>query len=156
MSNPTRQRFRNRIRAVMTHINYLSFEGQARLAKEAGISPSAVSRLVRGESNPSFAHVLSLLKVFEKHLGKRIDPRDLLTMDGQYPTPSVCELCGCRGCLPEQFYNLDGTMKEQFKHIKSGEWSLLPEEGGTDLLENRLRRESRKRNPSSRSSEGER
>ena len=133
MANPIRQQYRNRIRAIMAHINYLSFEGQARLAREAGISPSAISRLVRGETNPSFTHVLALLRVFEKHLGKRIDPRDILILDGDYPTPSVCELCDCKGCLPDQFYNSDGTIKEEFKHIKPGEWSLLPDvktEGG--------------------------
>ena len=112
----------------MAHINYLSFEAQARLAREAGVSPSAISRLIRGESNPSFANVLAIHRVFEKHLGKRIDPRDIITMEGNYPTPSVCELCNCKGCLPEQFYHKDGSLKEEYKGVKSGEWSLLPDE----------------------------
>lgn len=111
----------------MSHINYLSFEGQARLAREAGVSQSALSRLIRGESSPSFAYVLAILRVFEKHLGKRIDPRDLLNMDGNYPTPSVCDLCNCRGCLPEQFYDAHEKIKEEYKGVKPGEWSLLPE-----------------------------
>ena len=111
----------------MSHINYLSFEGQARLAREAGVSPSAISRLVRGETNPSFAHVLAILRVFEKHLGKRIDPRDILSIDGNYPTPSVCELCCCKGCLPAQFYDDDEKIKAEYRNVKSGEWSLLPE-----------------------------
>ena len=66
----------------MAHINYLSFEAQARLARKAGVSPSAISRLIRGEYNPSFANVLAIHQMFEKHLGKRIDPRDIITMEG--------------------------------------------------------------------------
>ena len=88
----------------MAHINYLWIEGQARLAKKnLGYLPHSVSRMVRGKSTPSLAAVLVITRVLEQRFGKRIRSRDMLNFDGQYPTPSVCDLCGCKGCLPEGF-----------------------------------------------------
>ena len=106
----------------MAHINFLSIEGQARLAREAGVSPSVVSRTARGVSAPSFAVVLALTRALEKRLNKRIDPRDILNFDGEYPTPSVCDLCGCTGCLPDAFYTKDDELKPEYRGVSSRDW----------------------------------
>ena len=124
MNHPLRQNAGNRIKAVMAHINRYTIQGQARLAADAGISRSAVSRCLRGESNPSFSLVMAMTTALEAQVGRRIDPRELLTFDGRYPTPSVCDLVGCRGCLPDEVYADDDTVKPEYRHVKPGAWNL--------------------------------
>ena len=46
---------RNRIRALMEHSTRYAFMGEARLAKDCGVSCAAISRLMGGKSSPSFA-----------------------------------------------------------------------------------------------------
>src|SRR4051812_23859914 len=92
----------NRFSDVMAHHSRYSFKGVSRLARDAGVSPSSVSRLISGKMNPSFLMVARLAKAIEKHTGVRIDPRDLLSENGDFPTPFVCDLVGCKGCLPDQ------------------------------------------------------
>jgi len=123
MEHPRRQEAHNRIKAVMVHINRYAFQGQARLAADAGVSRSAVSRFLSGQSSPSFSLVFALTAALEQQLGKRIDPRELLTFSGVYPTPCVCDLVGCRGCLPEEVYSEDGTVKPEYRSLKPGAWS---------------------------------
>lgn len=108
----------------MAHTSRYSFSGQARLAQDTGLSRAAVSRMLSGQSSPSFALVLAVTAALEKQLGKRIDPRELLTFSGEYPTASVCALCGCRGCLPDEAYRPDGTLRPEFRRVRPGEWSL--------------------------------
>lgn len=88
----------NRLRVVMAHTTRYAFKGEARLALDAGVSKSAVSRLVNGLSSPSFAVVSAIAHALEKRLGRSLDPRELVSFDGNYPTLSACALCGCRGC----------------------------------------------------------
>lgn len=88
----------NRLRLVMAHTTRYAFKGEARLASDAGVSKSAVSRLVNGLSSPSFAVVSAIAHALEKRLGRPLDPRELVSFNGRYPTPSACALCGCRGC----------------------------------------------------------
>ncbi|MCX6382468.1 MAG: helix-turn-helix transcriptional regulator [Armatimonadetes bacterium] len=126
--NPIRRRARNRIQQIMIHTSRYSFMGQARLAEDAGVSRSALSRILSGQSNPSFALVMALHTTLEKELGKRIDPREVLSLDGTYPTPSVCELVGCKGCLPANFYDRADNIKEEFREVPSGQWSIAPKE----------------------------
>ena len=90
----------NRILALMAHTSRYAFQGETRLAHDAGVSKSAVSRLLRGHSNPSFALVVALTRALEKRVGRPLDPRDLISLDGHYPTATACELAGCKGCLP--------------------------------------------------------
>ena len=124
MEPSTRRIASNRIAAIMTHCNRYSFQGQARLAKDAGISRSAVSRMLAGRSNPSFALVMAVTQALEEQLGRHIDPRELVSLDGSYPTPFVCDLCGCRGCLPAQVYDDCDAVKPEYRHIRPGRWSL--------------------------------
>lgn len=125
-----RQRVYNRVVGVMLHTRRYSFRPQARLAKDAGVCPSTVSRFLSGESNPSFALVMAITRALEEQLGRRVDPRELVSMDGTYPTASVCELCGCRGCLPPQVYREDDTVRPEYGHIRSGSWALGTPGGG--------------------------
>jgi transcriptional regulator with XRE-family HTH domain len=121
------RRVYNRILAVMQHVPWYSFKRQSRLAQDAGVSESSVSRLLRGKVDPSFYLMTAVSKALEARLKQKLDPRELVSYDGKFPTPSVCELAGCKGCLPEEVYEMDDTLKPQFKDIKPGRWSALPE-----------------------------
>lgn len=83
----------------MAHTTRYAFGGESRLARDAGVSKSALSRLVNGLSHPSFNIVCALTAALEKQLGRPVDPREILSLHGHYPTASVCELCGCKGCF---------------------------------------------------------
>lgn len=114
----------NRILALMAHTTRYAFKGETRLAADAGVSKSAVCRLLNGQSSPSFALVVAITHALEKHLKRRLDPRDLISLDGAYLTTSACELAGCKGCLPTEAYDENNRLKPEFKHIKPGQWSV--------------------------------
>ncbi len=121
----------NRILALMAHTSRYAFKGESRLAHDAGVSKSAVCRLLNGQSSPSFALVSALTRALEPHLqrglcGQRLDPHELISLDGTYPTASACELAGCKGCLPAQAYDQENRLRPEFKEMKPGEWSLSP------------------------------
>ena len=116
----------NRILALMAHTTRYAFQGETRLAKDAGVSKSAVSRLLTGQSSPSFALVVALTKALEKRLGRPLDPRDLISVDGVYPTASACELAGCKGCLPAEAYDANNCLRPEYKNVKPGQWSVSP------------------------------
>ena len=116
----------NRVEAVISHVPWYSFKSQARLAADLGFSKSAVSRLIRGECSPSFAFAYCLTKTIEKRLGKPIDVRELFSLDGTYPTPSACELVGCRNCLPSEAYDKDDNLRPEYKQVPAGQWSVSP------------------------------
>jgi transcriptional regulator with XRE-family HTH domain len=88
----------NRVIELMAHTTRYAFKCETRLAHDAGVSKSAVCRLVLGRTSPSYALVTALTRALEKALGMPLDPREMVSTDGTYPTPSVCELVGCRGC----------------------------------------------------------
>ena len=108
----------------MAHVPRYSIRGQARLAGDAGVSRSAVCRFLAGKANPSFSMVMALTRALEEKTGRRIDPRELVSVDGTFPTSSVCELCGCRGCLPPQAYAADDTLRPEYRAARPGEWAL--------------------------------
>jgi len=127
----------NRILALMAHTNRYAFKGESRLASDAGVSKSAVCRLLNGQSSPSFALVSSITRALELHLqrgleGRRLDPHELISLDGTYPTASACALAGCRGCLPAEAYDEHNRLKPEFKDAKPGLWSLSPTHAATD------------------------
>lgn len=107
----------------MTHTRRYAFRGESRLADDAGISRAALNRLVRGTSSPSFVHVVALTQALERALGRSLDPREVVSLDGSYPTASVCELCSCRGCLPAEAYDEENRLRPEFKDVKPGHWS---------------------------------
>ncbi len=71
----------------MAHTTRYAFKGEGRLASDAGVSKSAVSRLVNGLSSPSFAVVSAIAHALEKRLGRPLDPRELVSFNGCYAAP---------------------------------------------------------------------
>lgn len=113
----------NRFGDVAAHTTRYAFKGVARLARDAGVSPSAVSRLINGKMNPSFLMVARITGALERELGYRIDPRDLVAENGEFLRRYACDLIdGCRGCLPESATDEFGDTKEAFKGIEPGRW----------------------------------
>lgn len=127
MPNGRRTVPRNRIAAVMEHTTQYAIEGRARLARDAGVSKSAVSRLVKGECVPSSTLLMAVTQALEAALGRTLDPREIVSQDGNYPTPNVCDLCGCPGCLPDRAYDEDGSLRPQWEGVEPGQWSLRKE-----------------------------
>ncbi len=121
-----RPRLHNRMHVIMAHTSRYSFEGQARLAKDIGVSRSTISRAVGERSRPSFALVQKVTAALEQALGKRLDAREIFSLDGMYPTASGCKLCGCPGCMPEEAYDARGNLRPAFRNLKPGDWSFSP------------------------------
>jgi len=110
----------------MAHTTRYAFKGESRLAADSGVSKSAVNRLIHGQSSPSFALVCALTKALEKHLGTTLDPREVISFDGIYPTASVCELAGCKGCLPTEAYDESNILRPEYRDVEPGQWSVPP------------------------------
>ena len=115
----------NRIVAAMIHTSRYAFKGKARLAADCGVAPSTICRFLLGQCSPSFSLVSAVTAALEKQLGVTIDPRELVSRDGAYPTPSICALCGCKGCLPDEAYDDEERIKPEYRHLKSGQWTTL-------------------------------
>lgn len=126
MESIARRRVQNRILAVITHLPRYGFCPQARLAEDAHVSPSTISRFLAGECNPSFALVAAIALALERQMGHRIDTRELVSLDGTYPTPSVCDLCGCRGCFPPNAFDAEGNLRSEYHHLRPGDWCRFP------------------------------
>lgn len=112
----------NRISDVMAHTTRYAFRGVTRLAEDARVSPSSISRLVHGKLNPSFILVARVTSALERTLGYHIDPRDLVAELGRFLTTHTCDLAGCRGCLPDNAMDEFGTIKSAFDGVKPGRW----------------------------------
>lgn len=127
MNNPTpKQAFGpviSRLADAMIHVPIYACNGSPRLAKEAGVDRSTVTRLLRSELNPSFAMVARLTEAIENKIGQRIDPRDLFAESGRFLTPHICDLFpSCNGCLPDVALNEFGELHPSFVGISKGEW----------------------------------
>lgn len=128
MSNPNRSmkaatKTHNRIGAIMSHITRYSFRGTSRLAQDSGVSKSTISQLRRGLSNPLYTTVCRVVKSLERQLERKLDEAEVISHDGSYPTSSVCELCGCPGCLPDSVYYDDGARTPQSRGVVPGLWT---------------------------------
>ena len=145
MKHPPTQAFGpavNRFGDVADHTTRYAFNGVSKLARDAGVTPSAVSRLVNGKMNPSFLMVARITDALERELGYRIDPRDLIAENGRFLTRYACDLIdGCRGCLPDAATDEYGDRKRAFEGIKPGQWvtsrhprgyEVSAQEGGND------------------------
>jgi transcriptional regulator with XRE-family HTH domain len=130
----SQQPVHNRIMAALAHCPRYAFKGGKRLAQDCGVSPAAISRIVTGQSSPSYALVVAITKALEKRIGKRIDPRELVSPDGTYPTPSICELMGCKGCLPSEAFDEVERLKGEYSQLKPGSWSgsVRPKRNGKE------------------------
>ncbi len=127
MLRKARPRLHNRVQTVMVHVSRYSFQGRARLAADAGVSRSTISRMINGQTSPSFALVQAVTDALAVHLKKSLVPRDLFSQDGFYHERSGCRLSGCAGCLPEMAFDVHGRRQAEWQYARPGEWSLSPQ-----------------------------
>jgi len=125
-ADPDQPKTYNRVRDVMEHVPWYTFKDQARLAADIGVAPSTVSRFLRGQTRPTFSMACALTGAVERRLGRRLDPRELISLDGRYPTANVCRLLGCPGCLPRRAYDAEGSLQPGFEGVAPGEWAVYP------------------------------
>lgn len=128
MSNTNRSvsastRFHNRVGAIMLHINRYCSRGTSRLAADIGVAKSTISHLVHGQTIPLYSTANRVVKALSFQLGFDLDPDEVFSEDGKYPTPFVCKLVGCRGCLPVTMFEAEGDRKAEFRGFKPGTWS---------------------------------
>lgn len=128
---PRPGRLHNRVRAVMIHSWRYAFEGTARLAADVGVAPSTIRRLLRGDTNPPYRMVKKITEALSHDLDIALSPGELFSLDGSYPTPSVCVLCRCEGCLPDEAYEPDGSLRAQWRGQGPGHWCRYPRSGHT-------------------------
>lgn len=68
----------NRLPQYLSQIEEYWFRGpQRRFAKDAGISESTFSRILRGTTNPRYCDICRIVALLEKKLHRKIDPRDV-------------------------------------------------------------------------------
>ena len=84
----------------MIHVNAYLLAPVTSLARDAGVSHSALSRVLSGQAAPSFSLACKVVRALERRLGAalpggHLDPCELFSLDGIYPTASVCDLVGC-------------------------------------------------------------
>ena len=115
----------NRLKAILLHVPWYSFEGPSRLASDVGVSRSTICRLMRGTTNPSYRLVEKVTAAISHRIGKTMDARELFTTNQTYPTASACELCGCRGCLPPEAWDeRRDVLRPEWESAKPGDWSV--------------------------------
>ncbi len=131
-SRRVRARLHNRVQTVMVHVSRYSFQGRARLAADAGVSRSTISRMINGQTSPSHALVQAVTDALAVHLKKPLVPRDLFSDTGTYHERSGCRLSGCTGCLPETAFDGHGRRRVEWLNARPGDWSLSP--NPTDAL----------------------
>jgi transcriptional regulator with XRE-family HTH domain len=113
----------SRLAAIMEHVPRYAFMGATRLARDAGVSKSAVSRLMRGETSPSFTVMARIASALERATGLRLDPREIASESGEWGVPFVCDLMGCRGCLPSAAYDESERLRPEYRDARPGRWS---------------------------------
>jgi transcriptional regulator with XRE-family HTH domain len=68
----------NRLSHYLSQIEDFWFRGpQRKFAKEAGVSETTLSRILRGVTHPRYEDICRIVAVLEKKLGQKIDPRDV-------------------------------------------------------------------------------
>ncbi len=127
----------NRIREVLIHTKWYAFKGEARLAHDSRISKAGLSRIINGQSAPSFRVLCKIIAALEKEVGRPIDPREIVSFTGTYPTPSVCDLVGCRGCLPDAAYLDNDERRPGFSDEMKGQWSVAPSNPANQPVSNK-------------------
>jgi transcriptional regulator with XRE-family HTH domain len=116
-------RVHNRVVSLMVHTDRYAFKGMSRLALDAGISKSALSRFIRGERRPSYLLVTRVVGALERELGRTIDPREVVTEEARYPTEFPCAVAGCSGCLPDWAYTEGDELKPEYRAVRPGSWT---------------------------------
>ena len=68
----------NRVLIFLSHTDRYAFKGQSRVARDAGSSKSAISRLVRDRCAPLFVTVMRITTRLERVIKKKIDSHHTL------------------------------------------------------------------------------
>lgn len=118
-----RPRCHNRIAAIALHSSRYSFRGTSRLAKDCGVAKSTICQLIHGRTAPLYATLEKIVSCLEYQLARKLPTREVISFDGSYPTPFVCALVGCSGCLPEFAFQPDGSLKPEWENVAPGRWS---------------------------------
>jgi hypothetical protein len=128
-ASPGTHRLHNRVRAILAHGWCYAFEPTERLARDVGVSPRTMRRLLSGQTaNPPFRLVEAVTAALSRDL-RLPDPllvREVFSPDGTYPTPSTCDLCDCGGCLPEGTHDRQGRLKPEYRDARPGDWCRYP------------------------------
>lgn len=124
MRSKPAQIYTNRVGVVAAHIPRYMVRGQARLATDAGVARSTISRMVRGLSSPTARVAHAVQRALEQHHGFALPFEEIFSLTGSYPTAWGCQLCQCRGCLPQAAYGPDDRLLPEYEGQKPGEWSL--------------------------------
>lgn len=111
-----------RIPEIILHSTRYGFNGRSRLAKDSGISPRTISRLLSGSGCPTYETVMRVTEALERDLGRPLDAREVVSFTGSYPTKTVCEVVGCQGCLPPEAWGEDDLLRPEWRHIRPGTW----------------------------------
>lgn len=115
----------NRALYVLIHVPWYGFDGQQRLAADAGVAGSTISRILKGINIPRLVVQQNIADAFSRRLGLPIPAREVFSPDGTYPTLSCCQLCGCTGCFPPWAYNEDTDEPlPEWEYATPGVWSL--------------------------------
>lgn len=68
----------NRLPEYFSRLEEYWFHGpQRRFARDAGITESTFSRVLRGATTPSYRAICQITALIEEKLGEKIDPRDI-------------------------------------------------------------------------------
>jgi len=68
----------NRLPVYLAQIQDYWFHGpQKKFARDAGISESTLSRILRGATNPRYDDICKIVALLEMKLQRKIDPRDV-------------------------------------------------------------------------------
>ena len=68
----------NRLPVYLAQIQDYWFHGpQRQFARDAGISESTFSRILRGATNPRYEDICKIVALLEKKLKRKIDPREV-------------------------------------------------------------------------------
>ncbi|MBV6459404.1 MAG: hypothetical protein HONBIEJF_02552 [Fimbriimonadaceae bacterium] len=104
----------------MIHLPRYWSMGASALARDIGMSKSTISHLLRGKSNPLYSTASRVVKGLESQLGFPLNDKEVFSEDGSYPTPYVCTLVGCRGCLPGAFLSSGRQLRRGLPRIERG------------------------------------
>lgn len=107
----------------MAHTSRYSFRGTSRLAKDSGVAKSTICHLIHGKASPFYLTLRRIVGSLEFQIARKLGTREVVSEDGSYPTPFVCKLVGCSGCMPERAFYPDGTMKDEWAHVEPGKWT---------------------------------
>lgn len=68
----------NQLPMYLAQIQDYWFRGpQHKFARDAGISETTLSRILRGTTKPRYIDILKIVALLEKKLRRKIDPRDV-------------------------------------------------------------------------------